>query len=135
ELEGVLYYYEKGKPVEKGLFLLDGSYYFAKYGGKLAVSEKLYAYLTSCDLPKDQYEFGADGKALQGIIDKDGVLYYYENGRSVEKGLICLDGDYYFAGSAGKLVTNKAFYTYLTSCDLPNGYYEFGADGKMVVSE
>ena len=132
EKDGVLYYYENGKGVEKGLFKYEGNYYFAVYKGKLVTNKTYSTYLTNCDLPNGRYEFAADGKMLNGIVEKDGVLYYYENGKGIEKGLFKYEGDYYFAVYKGKLVTNKTYSTYLTNCDLPNGRYEFGADGKMV---
>ncbi len=132
EVDGVPYYYENGKGVEKGLVCVDGEYYFAVYKGQLVRNKVYNTYLTNCDLPNGRYEFGADGKMLNGIVEKDGVLYYYENGKGVEKGLFKYEGDYYFAVYQGKLVTNKVFRTYLTNCDLPNAHYEFGADGKML---
>ena len=128
------YYFENSRGVEKGLIFVNGSYYFAKWLGKLAASERIYAYLSNCDLPVGHYEFGADGRMiLDGIVEKDGALYYYEAGKGVEKGLICVDGDYYFAEYKGKLSVNKTIYAYMTSCDLPRGTYTFGADGKMVI--
>ncbi len=132
EVDGVLYYYEKGRGVEKGLVKVGDDYYFAVYKGQLVTNKVYNAYMTSCDLPKGSYEFGADGKMLRGIVEKDGVLYYYENGKGVEKGLVKYGDDYYFAVYKGQLVTNKVYNTYLTNCDLPNGRYEFGADGKML---
>ncbi|MBE6727638.1 MAG: hypothetical protein E7562_03210 [Ruminococcaceae bacterium] len=132
ERDGILYYYENGKGVEKGLFEFDGNYYFALYQGKLITNRAYSTYKTSCDLPNGRYEFGADGKMLKGIVDKDGVLYYYENGKGIEKGLFEFEGNYYFALYQGKLLTNRVYKTYKTSCDLPNGTYEFGADGKML---
>ena len=132
EKDGILYYYENGKGVEKGLINVDGNYYFAAYKGQLVRNKVYSAYLSNCDLPKGSYEFGADGKMLNGIIEKDGVLYYYENGQGLEKGLINVDGDYYFAAYKGQLAVSKVMNTWKTSCDLPNGSYEFGADGKML---
>jgi hypothetical protein len=61
-------YYEKGKPREKGLVCVDGDYYFTLYNGKLITDQNYYAWMTNCDLPKEWYEFGADGKMLQGIV-------------------------------------------------------------------
>ena len=132
EKEGILYYYENGKGAEKGLICIDGDYYFTVYKGKVAVNTTIKTWMTNCDLPNGTYEFGADGKMLNGIVDKDGVLYYYENGQGVEKGLVCVDGDYYFSAYKGKLVVGKTLKTWMTNCDLPNGTYEFGADGKML---
>ena len=134
EKDGELYYYENGQGVEKGLVKYDSNYYFTEYKGKVVVNKTLKAYMTSCDLPANvRYEFGADGKMLHGIVEKDGELYYYENGQGVEKGLVKYDGDYYFTEYKGKIVVNKTIKAYMTSCDLPaNVRYEFGADGKML---
>ena len=129
------YYFENSRGVEKGLIYLDGSYYFANWQGKLTVNEAIYAYMTSCDLPKGRYEFGADGRMIiDGIVEKDGILYYYEGGKGVEAGLVCVDGEYYFSAYQGKLYTSQdRFYAYMTSCDLPVGFYACGADGKIIL--
>ena len=132
ELDGVLYYYENGKGVEKGLICYNGDYYYTAYKGKVAVNVVVKTVQTNCDLPNDRYEFGADGKMLRGVVEKDGILYYYENGKGVEKGLICYEGDYYYTVYQGKVAIDKVVNTYQTNCDLPNGRYEFGADGKMI---
>ena len=132
EKEGVLYYYENGQGVEKGLISYNGDYYYAAYKGKLAVSKSVRPSIINCDLPKATYEFGADGKMLNGIVEKDGVLYYYENGQGVEKGLICYNGDYYYAAYKGKLAVSKSVRPSIINCDLPKATYEFGADGKML---
>ncbi len=136
EKDGALYYYENGYPKEMGLFKLDGEYYFARYDGKLITNERYYAWMlhSSCDLPKDHYEFGADGKMLQGIIDKDGTLYYYENGKPTEMGLFEYNGGYYFSLYDGKIVTGK-YYVWMkheSAKHFANDHYEFGADGKML---
>jgi glucan-binding YG repeat protein len=132
EKDGVLYYYENGRGVEKGLVYCDGAYYFSQFMGELVVGTEFYAWMSSCDLPEGKYEFGADGKMLQGIVEKNGGLYYYENGKGVEKGLLEYNGGYYFSEYAGKLRTSESFYAWVSSCDLPAGVYEFGADGKML---
>ncbi len=132
ERDGVLYYYENGQGVEKGLVCVDGDYYFTVYKGRIAVSQTINTWQTSCDLPNGRYEFGADGKMVNGIVERDGVLYYYENGQGVEKGLVCVDGDYYFTVYKGRIAVSQTINTWQTSCDLPNGRYEFGADGKML---
>ena len=133
---GVLYYYEYGNPYEKGLFMHNGEYYYAKYDGTLVVNEKYFAYKIdeSSNLPKDHYEFGDDGRMLQGIIDVAGVLYFYENGNRVEKGLFKYEGDYYYAKYDGSLIVNERYYAYVldATSELPKGSYEFGMDGRMV---
>ena len=138
EKNGVLYYYENGKPADKGLFKYHGDYYVAQYDGSL-ITGKYYVWKldATADLPKGHYEFGADGKMLQGIVDKDGVLYYYENGVGIGKGFFChTDGYYYFAEAGGLLIVDQKFYTWKldASAQLPKDTYEFAADGKMVGS-
>ena len=132
--DGVLYYYENGAGKEKGLIKYNGDYYYTVYNGKIALSQTLKAVTTSCDLPSGvKYEFGADGKMLNGMIEKDGVLYYYENGQGAEKGLIKYNGDYYYTVYNGKIALNQSIKAASTCCDLPAGVtYEFGADGKML---
>ena len=136
EKNGVLYSYENGNRVEKGLFKLDGNYYYSKYDGSLVVGQKYYAYVidATSELPKGHYEFGADGKMLHGIIEIDGVLYIYENGNRVEKGLFKLDGAYYYSKYDGSLIVNQKYYAYNldATSELPKAYYEFDAEGKAI---
>ena len=136
EQDGKLYYYENGKPTEKGLFVFEGEYYFSNYDGSLVVNESYYAWKldSTSKLPKDHYEFGADGKMLRGIIEQNGKLYYYENGKRTEKGLFVFEDEYYFSNYDGSLVVNENYYAWKldSSSDLPKGHYWFGADGKML---
>ena len=127
------FFYTNGKTgIEHGLLKIDGDYYFALMNGKLITNQTYYAYETSCDLPTGNYEFGADGKMLQGIVETANGYYYYVNGKAGrEFGLVNVDGDYYFALMNGKLITDQVYYAWETNCDLPKGNYEFGADGKM----
>ena len=137
--DGTMYYYKSGAAVERGLICIDGDYYYTVGNGRIIVNETKYAYLTSCDLPCGNYEFGADGKMIGSsktgeIVVKDGIMYFYEAGVGTEKGLIYLNGDYYYTVGRGRIITNEYKYAYLTSCDLPCGWYEFDADGKMIGS-
>ena len=136
EKDGVLYYYENGKPTEKGLFKLEGNYYCAQYNGILVTGKAYYVWKLdeSCDLPYGTYEFGADGKMLNGIVNKGGVLYYYVNGKPTEMGFFKLGDDYYYSQYDGKLIVGGSYYVWKLNenCDLPYGTYEFGADGKML---
>ena len=134
--DGVLYYYENGKPTEKGLFVLDGDYYYSRYDGSLIVSEKYYAWKldATSELPTGHYEFGADGKMLQGIVDKSGVLYYYVNGKPTEMGLFVLDGEHYYAQYDGTLIVNKSYYAWKLheTSELSKDTYLFDETGKVV---
>ena len=129
-----IYYYVNGKVDYRiaGLHKIGDDYYFVNSLGK-CVTGQYYAWATFCDLPCGNYEFGSDGKMLQGLVQKDNGLYYYVNGKLDYKyaGLHKIGDDYYFVNSAGKCVTGT-YDCWATFCDLPLGVYEFGTDGKML---
>ena len=83
----------------------EGAFYYARSSGKLAVSEEYWITKTNDIMPEKYYTFGPDGKMIDppevnpkptpvlndgvsnGIVSVDGVLYYYEDGQPVYKGL------------------------------------------------
>ncbi len=134
EKDGTLYYYEMGKASAKGLICLDGDYYFVcGANGELAVNEVRYVWQGNGIIPESNREFGPDGKMLNGIVEKNSILYYYEMGKASAKGLICLDGDYYFVGgSNGELAVNRVQYVWQGNGLIPESNREFGPDGKML---
>ncbi len=134
EKDGVLYYYVKGKPKQAGLINIDGAYYFAGgANGEIYVNRVQYVSQTNGLLSEGKYEFGSDGKMLDGIVEKNGGLYYYVKGKPKQAGLINIDGDYYFAGGAnGEIYVNRVQYVSQTNNLLPESNYEFGPDGKML---
>ena len=134
EKDGVLYYYVMGRPKMAGLINIDGDYYFAGGAkGEITVGKSYYVWQGNGLLPEGTYEFGADGAMLNGIVEKDGVLYYYVMGRPQMAGLVEVGGDYYFAGGAkGEITVGKSQYVWLGNGLLPEATYAFGDDGKML---
>ena len=132
--DGTLYYYENGKPTMAGLVCIDGDYYFAGGAkGEISVNKVQYIWKSNGLMAETDREFGPDGKMLNGIVDKDGTLYYYENGKPTMAGLVCIDGDYYFAGGAkGEISVNKVQYIWKSNGLIPESDREFGPDGKML---
>ena len=134
EMNDGVYYYVNGKIVtdKAGLTKIGDDYYFVSTKGRVATG-KYYAWATHCDLPCGNYEFGSDGKMLQGVIEKEDGYYYYINGKKAGKnaGLTKVGNDYYFVASNGRCAVGS-YYAWATNCDLPCGNYEFGADGKML---
>ena len=130
EIDGVKYFYENGALATCGLIQWNGDYYYVYWDG-IVQTGATYVARTRCDLPVGNYEFGEDGKMLQGIVEKDGVMYFYENGAPATCGLINWEGDYYYVYWGGIVKTGKQ-YVVRTRCDLPVGNYEFGEDGKML---
>ena len=129
---GTLYYYQDGvRTSNAGLIEIDGDYYYIGNGAIAATNEKLWVSDTKGWFPAGTYTFGADGKMCiyNGIVDGR----YYVDGVGTAAGLICVDGDYYFAGYAGKLITNQNYWVSDTKGWFPAGTYIFGADGKMLI--
>lgn len=127
-------YYENGELVTNsaGLRKIGDDYYFVRTSGNCATG--LYeCWTTKCDLPCDYYEFGLDGKMLQGIaVTADGPGYYVNGKRAKDcAGLTKIGNDYYFIRSSGDCATGL-YDCWTTNCDLPCDSYEFGPDGKML---
>ena len=134
EIDGQKYLYYKGLTASAGLYKVGDDYYYAYWGGVLKTDGRYYVSTSYCDLPGGKnYTFDENGKMLNGIISKDGELYYYNNGTSPAPGLIYLDGYYYYVYWNGKLITNKTFYVNVT-----NGYtvrmnYTFDELGRVIL--
>ena len=129
-LQGVVdgYLYLNGQRVKRGLAKIGDDYYYSE-SGKVIVDRRYYATISNCELPeKEYYFFGADGKALQGVVD--GKLYI--NGQIAKRGLVKFGDDYYYSES-GTVIVDRRYYATLSNCDLPaKEYYYFGADGKAL---
>lgn len=128
------YYYDMGVAKEAGLVCIDGTYYLAEAGGKLATGRVwVGTYASNGLLTRGYYEFGTDGAMLQGIVEKEDGLYYYDLGNTQYLGLILRDGEYYFVQDGGKLVIGRVWVgSYDVNGLTAKGYYEFGADGAML---
>lgn len=136
---GVMHYAVNGELQKCGLFKIDGDYYYARSNYALVVNSNWYVDKgNGFGLPGGSYAFGADGKMLllNGIVDDNGVLRYYINGVPQSGlGLVEIDGDYYYVRSNGALVVNASWYVDKNnSCGMPYGVYQFGADGKMILT-
>ena len=150
--DGELYYYANGVRFYAGLIQIDGDYYYVNSSCKVITNQRYWVSKTNDLLPATFYNFGADGKmtdapiptpepdpdpepdpeAKNGIVNEDGVLYYYVNGVKTYAGLIQIDGDYYYVNSYCKVITNQRYWVSKTNDLLPATFYNFGADGKMV---
>jgi len=132
EIEGVLYLYINGVTATKGLYCINGEYYFSDWGGVLKTDGRYYVSTSFCDLPKGNYTFGADGKMYDGFVTIDSIKYYYENGNTPMPGIIEVDGDYYFVNWGGKVVTDQKFYVFEGSGYTIEMTYTFDETGKIV---
>ena len=129
------YYYYNSERTEAGLIKLNGAYYYVEFNGKV-VTNKTYKVTQNNDLlPVGYYRFDAAGKVIltTGIVEENGKLYYYENGRRAEgAGLVSVNGNYYYVDARGVVTTNKSVTVNKTNGLVAEGKYTFGADGKMV---
>ena len=151
EENGVLYYYEDGVKTYGGLIHLDGNYYYVRSNYQLVVDRTYWVTKTNDLLPEGNYTFDAEGKMVNppedkpdtpdvpdeptnegSIVDVNGTLYYYKDGKPYYAGLIQIDGDYYYVRSSGQLVVNRTYWVTKTNDLLPAADYTFGADGKMI---
>ena len=142
EEDGELYYYVDGAKTYAGLIEIDGDYYYINSSCK-AVKGEYNVWKTNDLMPQATYTFGEDGKMINppvpepekdGIVEEDGVMYYYVDGEKYYAGLIEIDGDYYYVNSKFVVVTGE--YTIWKTNDLmPQDTYVFDEDGKMIIED
>ena len=146
------YYYTNGKKAKAYQLILhnETDYYLTFDGMKLAKDTTIYltadyvaghTYSDGTPLEVGYYTFDSEGK----MVIKNGVYdgYLYINNKKVERyALIELDGDFYFVGDYRKVTTNKTMYltdefvaghTFADGTPMTIGYYDFDADGKMII--
>ena len=142
EENGALYYYESGVKVYAGLIQIDGDYYYVNSSCQVVTTKHYWVNRPNDLLPAGFYDFGEDGKMLNplkpvdhtksGIVTENGTMYYYVDGVKTYAGLIQIDGDYYYVNSSCKVVTTPHYWVNRPNDLLPAGFYNFGADGKMI---
>ena len=92
-------------------------------------------------MPEGSYTFADDGKMIipeepevkNGIVEENGSLYYYVDGKLTYGGLIQIDGDYYYVRGTGEAVHGRNYWITKTNDLMPQGSYTFADDGKMVI--
>ncbi len=144
-LDGIVgnYYYVDGVLQKCGLFELDGKYYYARTStGELIKNRTYWVTKTNGVLYEGEevqpanYQFNENGemairKMRNGIVEEDGVLYYYRNDKRFYAGLIEIDGELYYIRSNGQVAVGNYWIT-KTNGILEAGKYSFGEDGKMI---
>ena len=129
----------------------DGDIYFVYDGHKLAKNCKLYlsqqfvegkTFADGTAITVGYYDFDADGKlVIKNGPQSDG--YFYKNGiRLNAYQLVEYKGDIYFVYDGHKLAKNCKLYlsqqfvegkTFADGTAIAVGYYDFDADGKMII--
>ena len=137
---GRYFYDENGHMVHAyTLAEYNGDYYFISDSHKFVVSKTVYMekrYLTDTPFQPGYFEFDTDGKMiLKNGANEDGY-FYIKGAKQLAYQLVEFEGDYYFISDYNKYVTNKTVYMekrFLADTPFQPGYFEFGADGKMVL--
>lgn len=157
---GAIYYYKNGViQYAAGLIYVDGYYYYVRSNGQLATGE-YWPSNTNGLLPEGMYQFDETGKMLnpptaggeepgtpeqpkpeqppvkEGIVEENGVLYYYENGtRAYAKGVVKLVDEngvdfYIYVRSNAQLATG-IYWPTTTNGLLNHQAYDWGTDGRL----
>ncbi len=136
-------YLENGTPVAKGL-VYEGGYFYYINSGYRAVTGVYNVTRTNDLLPVGEYEFGADGKMINPPATHHGVVdgVYYKGGVAQKTWeLFQWNGNYYF-NKYYNVAANETVYlkdefvngfTYPDGAPMLPGYYNFDADGKMII--
>ena len=142
EENGTLFYYVNGVKTYTGLIQIDGDYYYVNSSCKVVTTHNYWVNRANGLMPAGFYDFGVDGKMIDppvvkdpmknGIVEENGKLYYYEAGVKTYAGLITINDDYYYVNSSCMVVTVSHYWVNRTNDLLPAGFYDFGADGKMI---
>lgn len=139
EENGSLYYYEKGKLTYAGLIQIGADYYYVRTNGEVVHGKDYWISKTNGLLPEKSYSFDENGKLLledmskNGIIEENGSLYYYENGKLTYAGLIQIDGNYYYVKTNGEVIHGRKYWISKTNDLLPEKSYTFAEDGKLIL--
>ena len=128
----------------------EGDFYFIDAGHRLAANKSVYlsayfvnghTYADGTPLAEGTYTFDADGKMVirNGVI---GDYLYVNNTRQNAYKLINYGGDYYFISDGHMVAKNCRIYlsnlfvaghAYADGTPLTEGYYDFDAEGKLII--
>lgn len=138
-------YYENSKLMtSKGLVKLEGGYIYVRSNGEVVVNRDYWITKTNgYSIVNGVYTFDKDGYIVDpidptvydGIVEINGVNYYYENGiKQCCKGVVEMtdeNGDifYIYVKSDGSLATGSYWPTN-TNNYLKRGAYDWGTDGR-----
>jgi len=161
ELDGLYgqHFYIEGErvPAYYGLVQWNGDYYYVNDNAAIVKDVKKYVSktngLTWADgtaIESGYYEFDAEGKLVIPEKEEPEVLnglvgnFYYVNGEKVPAyyGLVQWEGNYYYVNDYAAIVKNVKKYvsktnglTWADGTAIESGYYEFDAEGKLVIPE
>ena len=74
-----------------------------------------------------------DKSVKREIVEKEGKLYFYENGKKADKGLIIFEGNFIYVKPDGELVRNERFKVEKTNGILFKNSYSFDEKGYIII--
>ena len=143
------------KQVKYQLIAFEGNLYFVDEGDKVLKSTRVFlsnafvsgkTFADGRAIQPGYYEFDAEGKLIDPGV-KNGVIgdYLYINDvKQTKYKLIEFDGNYYFVDEGDKVLKSTRIYLSAAFVEgkffadgraIQVGYYEFDAEGKMIVPE
>ena len=133
------YFYKNGvRQKAYQLVEFEGDYYFINDSHKLAKNKRIYLsqkFVEGTELKVGYYDFDAEGKLIM-LNGPVGDYFYKNNVRLKAYQLVEFEGNYYFINDSNKLAKNKRLYMsqrFVEGTDLEVGWYNFDADGKMII--
>ena len=127
---GPAYYKHAWATIDGATYYFDANGY--RYTGYQLIKDSRYSHDDDYKL----YLFADNGKLLEtssgnGLLVTEDGTFYLENGYAKYKGLMLIDGDYYYFNSSRKAVVGS-YYVEKTNGLLDAGTYMFDETGKMV---
>ncbi len=135
EENGKLYYYlGNNLQYAAGLIRWESNYYYVRSNGQ-AVTGQYWITNTNGLLEEGIYTFRTDGTLVvkaHGIVEIDGLLYYFVDGAiQYGAGAILIGDNCYYIRSNGTCAIGR-YYVTRTNDLLEEGYYTFGEDGVLI---
>ena len=138
---GIRYYegpsYLRGGKNAMTWYTIDGKEYCMEKSGYVATGTRWVNDYARQDI-FTWYTFDEDGVCLgkwnhTGLAEWNGTLYYVKDGVS-QYGMYLIDGDYYYFYFTNYYagIRNERFYCKYNNGLLPQGYYRFDRDGKLL---
>ncbi len=135
--DGQTVYHWAGNRIKRQFYVIDGKTYYFEYKGYMVTG--IYAVETGSNSgAANFYLFGEDGAMVEeeGIAFAGEDIVYVKDGMLQYAGLVQdANGDYYYINSKLKAVKDCSYYVYTTNGYMPQGTYEFGPDGKMIIEK
>ena len=135
------YYVDNVRQSAYQLVEIDGDYYYIAENHKIAKGQRRYlnaAVVENTPFAVGYYEFDDLGRMIfKNGPDADGY-FYLNNAKQKAYKLIDFEGDYYFVAEYNKYAKNQRRYlnaSMVEGTDFAVGYYNFDADGKMILAD